>query len=148
LAVAAGWGFAPASSLAEARRLMEEAATEYRRAGETDDLLAALLRLGQLQLPRNLAAARETFRRAAGEAAALESPARAAEAIRRMAELDFDEAGRGDLPRLNPALHANVPNEQISQAWTILGNLRSGAGDWDGVVAGWREGIAVGRGTR
>lgn len=306
LAVATEWGLAPASSLAEARRLMGGAATEYRRAGQKDDLLAALLRLGQLQLlrPRDLAAARETFRRAREEAAALEAPARAAEAIRRLAELDFDEAvARGCLPdgvydlalrlagdsghvlaradalasrgarRVNagldgqadleealalyeaeenlcgvqsvlsplsvwhlkrgnlqealaahrkhekvarrmavPATQAtalmgiadyyfrtgdyaralaeterlealaaipavrgsvsqnlanfysqmklpvraeaacreslrlftrNAPNEQLSLAWTILGNLRSGAGDWDGAIAAWREGITV-----
>jgi CHAT domain-containing protein/tetratricopeptide (TPR) repeat protein len=113
LAVAYEWGLAPAASVFEARRLMEEAAAVYRDTGEVDDFLSALLRLGQLQLlrPRDAAAARKTFARAEAEAEARSCPARAADAALRLAELDFDEivtrpAGEGSAERAyDRALH-------------------------------------------
>ena len=91
LAVASEWGLAPAASVFEACRLMEEAVAVYRDSGEADDSLDTLLRLGQLQLlrPRDAAAARRSFEQA--EAKAGSYPARVAEAALRLAELDFDE---------------------------------------------------------
>lgn len=93
LAVASEWGLAPAASVFEARRLMEEAVAVYGEIRELDDSLRALLRLGRLQLlsPRDAAGARKTFARAQAEAEAGSYPALAAEAALYLAELDFDE---------------------------------------------------------
>lgn len=91
-AIAVVWHLAPTSDLVEAKNLVALAVSNYNDAGDTDAALAALLKLGQLQLlcTPNPDTATSIFQQASDKAREVNNTVRQAEAALRLAELDFD----------------------------------------------------------
>lgn len=93
LAIEVEWGLQSASRLIIARDLLTVATGRYRAEGDVEETVRTLLSLGQfslLEAGRNPARARALFQRACASARAAEQPVLLAEALVRLAELDFD----------------------------------------------------------
>lgn len=91
-AIAVVWYLAPPSDLVEAKHLLSEAANSYHCSDDRDAALAALLKLGQLHLlsKPDPATAQSIFQQAHDQAETEGNSVRQAEALLRLAELDFD----------------------------------------------------------
>ena len=94
-AIAVLWNLASSSDLVEAKHLLSEAINSYHCSENSDAALGALLQLGHIhRLSRcpDLAAAKVIFHQAQNQAQTAGNQVRQAEAVLRLAELDFDLA--------------------------------------------------------
>jgi tetratricopeptide (TPR) repeat protein len=93
LALAADWGLVPVTNIVEARNLLAEAVKVYRESGVFDDSLSALLSLGQfylMGLDADPTKAQAIFQEVQDQSLATGNQVRLADALLRLAELDFD----------------------------------------------------------